>query len=812
MQTATIPEPVVVDALGELDQYLSDRLAPLMIAESMTVLARVPVDRVARQVHTWAAAQRAASSLPLADYLFHALRKVQIVGEFRLLPPSLFSSFFAGLQKGVLALTPAEQRPLLAADLAKLGQTDTRSVEQVERLHRPAGASEGKAEAPRAEPAEPARGGKLRLWAGLTLPEATLRRLSLLFDTLGQLAPSVPAKRRVALAADAFATASSAASSPAEMDAQLQQFSASGVVAHTYEAFRMLGESLPAWWAPGLPDASQAGPQIQAMRRMITLTSDRRETSRRFREMVENAIEQFNAGAMGRAVRMFDLALGMLQRGEVEPDTVEPLRAKGHQSLDPERLGELLDDRDRRGFPRVVLRFFRAFDPEELLDELAGESRRDKRLRLLALLEAHGDEGRRRAFERLTRTPYVTRDYYLFRNLVHLLRKIPRSVNTTWELEHEIARVIRCLVPDSPAFLIKEIVSYLAVTRHRVAEQALVLFVDALEAALAQNSSEAEQGKWRAALDAACEALAGWPSPRAWAAVVEHGLKSDPRLGNTLARVAKLGCHDLSETPSLNARVTSAAFAELPADGRTVPEPQLERLHHFVRALSATRSAEAQAFLEVLALRCSQHQVGRDAGDALRGLSAPSTSEPGGGFSGDLDVFGLPALLHTLADLRQSGTLTILDGAGEKAATVRYEKGRLAGARYGELAGIPAFYALLERLVPGRFSFVPDQQPSPNFEPAEVLPLLLEGLRRQDELRRLEALLPREAVLLAKLGGGPPAIATETDSALLGTLWGAVNNGSAAGDCERLVAVDPDRVWATLAAWLEAGAISIAPF
>ena len=439
MQTATIPEPVVVDALGELDQYLSDRLAPLMIAESMTVLARVPVDRVARQVHTWAAAQRAASSLPLADYLFHALRKVQIVGEFRLLPPSLFSSFFAGLQNGVLALTPAEQRPLLAADLAKLGQTDTRSVEQVERLHRPAGASEGKAEAPRAEPAEPARGGKLRLWAGLTLPEATLRRLSLLFDTLGQLAPSVPAKRRVALAADAFATASSAASSPAEMDAQLQQFSASGVVAHTYEAFRMLGESLPAWWAPGLPDASQAGPQIQAMRRMITLTSDRRETSRRFREMVENAIEQFNAGAMGRAVRMFDLALGMLQRGEVEPDTVEPLRAKGHQSLDPERLGELLDDRDRRGFPRVVLRFFRAFDPEELLDELAGESRRDKRLRLLALLEAHGDEGRRRAFERLTRTPYVTRDYYLFRNLVHLLRKIPRSVNTTWELEHEIA-------------------------------------------------------------------------------------------------------------------------------------------------------------------------------------------------------------------------------------------------------------------------------------------------------------------------------------------------------------------------------------
>jgi hypothetical protein len=811
MKAAAIPEPVVADALGELDQYLSDRLAPLMIAEAMTVLARVPVDRVARQVHGWAEAQRAASGLPLADYLFHALRKVQIVGEFRLLPPSLFSSFFASLQKGVLALTPADQRGLLAADLAKLGQTDTRSVEQVERLHRPAGTNEGQAPAPRAEEPEPPRGGKLRLWAGLTLPEATLRRLNLLFDTLGQLAPSVPAKRRAALAADAFATASSGASSPAEMDAQLQQFSASGIVAHTYEAFRMLGESLPGWWAPGLSDPSQTGPQIQAMRRMITLTSDRQETSRRFHEMVENAIEQFNAGAVGRAVRMFDLALGMLQRGEVEPETVEALRAKGHHSLDPERLGELLGAGDRQGFPRVVLRFFRAFDPEELLDELAGESRRDKRLRLLALLEAHGDEGRRRAFERLTRTPYDTRDYYLFRNLVHLLRKIPRSVNTTWELEHEIARVIRCLVPDSPAFLIKEIVSFLTLTHHRVAEQALVLFVDALDSALANKASESEQGQWRAALDTTCAALAGWPSPRAWAAVVEHGLKGDARLGDPLARLAELGCQDLSEAPSLNARVTSAAFAELPADGRTASEPQLERLHHFVRALKATRSSEAHAFLEILALRCSRAPVGREASDVLRGVSASAPSDTGGGFAGDLDVFGLPALLHTLADLRQSGTLTIMDAEGQKAATVRYEKGRLAGARFGELASVSAFYALLERLFPGRFSFVPDHgQPSPNFEPAEVLPLLLEGLRRQDELRRLEALVPRDALLLAKVKGSPPAVAGETDSALLSTLWEAVNGGAAAGDCERLAAVDSYRVWATLASWLESGAIAIA--
>jgi hypothetical protein len=88
--------------------------------------------------------------------------------------------------------------------------------------------------------------------------------------------------------------------------------------------------------------------------------------------------------------------------------------------------------------------------------------------------------------------------------------------------------------------------------------------------------------------------------------------------------------------------------------------------------------------------------------------------------------------------------------------------------------------------------------------------LLLEGLRRQDELRRLEALVPRDALLLAKVKGSPPAVAGETDSALLSTLWEAVNGGAAAGDCERLAAVDSYRVWATLASWLESGAIAIA--
>ena len=82
-------EGVVLEALSELRQYLSDRLAPLRVTGSLTVLTRVPPQRVAAEIGSWAKAQQGVGGLPLTDYYFHGLRKVHIVGEFRLLPPPL---------------------------------------------------------------------------------------------------------------------------------------------------------------------------------------------------------------------------------------------------------------------------------------------------------------------------------------------------------------------------------------------------------------------------------------------------------------------------------------------------------------------------------------------------------------------------------------------------------------------------------------------------------------------------------------------------------------------------------------------------
>jgi len=819
MSQTAIPDSVVAEAISELDQYLSDRVAPLMVSEAMMVLARAPIRRVAKAIESWAGAQRTASALPISDYLFHALRKVQIVGEFRLVPPSLFEPFFTRLTVAVLELAPAAERTTLTAELARLGEARTESVDQVERIHRPSGERRAEEAAPAAP--EPERApttktqGRLRLASALALPATVLRRLNTVLDALANLAPATAPERREALAAEALASASAGASSPAELQAQLDEFRSAGLVERTYDAFRLLGERLPGWWAAKLPDSDEAGRSLAAMRRMITLTDDEREAARRFREMVESAIEQFNAGALGRSVRMLDLALQMIERAEIAADTVEPLRAKGHQSLDGEKLRELLAARDRQGFPRVLLRFFRAFAPETLLDELAREPGRERRQLLLSLMEAHGDEGRRAAFDRLARIPVELHEYYVFRNLVRLLRTIPRSVNATWEPEQEIARVIRFLIPDTPLFLVKEIADYLTATHHRVADQALALFVDTLEGALtAGDGSGREQAHWRSALDTVCAVLAASPEAAAWGTVVEHGLKREPQLGSPLARLAELGRQDLAETPELNARVSAAAFAELPADAQNAPREQMQRLHYWVRALSGTRSSEARAFFEILSMRSPETEVGRRARAVLRelGASMPGIVAPHGTLAGDLDVFGLPGLVQSLGELRQTGTLTLIDTAGRAAAHLALEHGRVRNASVGELMGADAFYQLLERPFPGRFSFVAETTPgilglagSP--EGREVTPLLLEALRRQDELRRLETMIAADAVLVPTKGGDPKQVPGEADPAIVAALWRAVATGSTAADLEQAVRVDAYRVWAVIGHWIETGVL-----
>ena len=87
METTQVA-PEVREALLELGQYLSDALPPMMVAGAIELLAGQPPALAAEEIRAWTAAQYQGrnAGLPISDYLFHALRKIHLLEELKLVP------------------------------------------------------------------------------------------------------------------------------------------------------------------------------------------------------------------------------------------------------------------------------------------------------------------------------------------------------------------------------------------------------------------------------------------------------------------------------------------------------------------------------------------------------------------------------------------------------------------------------------------------------------------------------------------------------------------------------------------------------
>jgi hypothetical protein len=116
------------------------------------------------------------------------------------------------------------------------------------------------------------------------------------------------------------------------------------------------------------------------------------------------------------------------------------------------------------------------------------------------------------------------------------------------------------------------------------------------------------------------------------------------------------------------------------------------------------------------------------------------------GLIGDLGELPLPDLVQMTSVGGKTGRLVLFDEEGVVAGVLMFRGGRLVGARAGELAGEKAFYALLA-VRTGRFDF----DPTAELEEDEVnLPtesLLIEGMRRLDEVYRMRRRFPAPAVV-----------------------------------------------------------------
>jgi hypothetical protein len=767
------PFPEHTHPLADLRLFLSSRLPEHRQEDLLSRLAEDPPESVAWEIHHWA--RRPSATGSLAARLSLGLRRLRDLSSFREPISEAHTRFLRQVSEAVISQAPGETRDasglrLAAAPPSWLGRTNPESRTAM----------------------GPSRDG-----------------LSLVLDRLD--ASRTEGSDGWERGKEVREAVLSSALDGVALEATLDDVRRRGLASGTREIFDFLAEAVPRW-PPPHPEAENA-PAVNAMERLVRQAPDDERTARRFDELMEAGIAAFNQGVFGRAGAVFTLAERLLDRGVVEAGRVASLMS-GHERLDPERLRRLLDGRDHGELLRALLGLFRVFDPEAVLDQLGQEPERQRRGLLLALLEAHGARGRQAASNRLRRRPQDPLDVFLLRNLVHLLRRIPRD-GQRCSLKHELASVVRLLVAENPPLLVREVLAYFAETRHPVAEQVLTLFLSTLEDALLSppvGSGEADRDQWRRHLDETAVALARHGTPCARAALLEHGLRTDPELSGAGERLAALGRCDLSALPDLVGRLLQAGRAELPPGFFAQPTPQqARRLLNLVTALAGSSRADGvRELLELLAACFSEHDFGRRAAETLRApvggpLSGPV--DPRAGLFGSLTVFGLPTLVQSLADLQVSGELTLLDQEGRRAATLELERGRLCRAQHGALGGSEAVYQLLERPVHGTFAFVDrshEEEDDQSLPPVTML--LLEGLRRQDELRRAIALVPDDARLVPT-GRPPRAVPGEDDIDLLTTLWEKIVAGVAPSDCEGLLAVDAYRVRRCLACWVEEGAL-----
>jgi hypothetical protein len=800
----------VREAVVELQQYLSDRVAPLMVVDSLALLVHQPPQLLAAEIGAWAAYQRtSAADLSMADLLFHGARKIAMMGELDLVPKPDIAHCLEGVSAALLPQCPEEQRELLSQNLERLRHATLAGIT--------AAAIPVLERQPATKPAQDP--------AATLSPEATLglRRLSLFLERLqplvaGTAGSAPPPEQRHEVASQFMTAAAVQSSTSKELEQHLAPLREFGVDTTLDQVLRTLARTLPGWGS--LPSAAGGaaplvGLQLNAMRQIVSLAEAPEEAATRFRELVHAAIEQFNEGNLGRAVTMFELADQLAVEQKIKPAFLEPLRKGGHEYLDPERLRRFAERPALRPQLKKILDFFVMLQPEGLLRELDGEPRRERRHQLLAMLEVHGEGARAKAWELLkasVENPEAKLDPFFQMNLVYLLRVIPRPA--AGSVEDEISVVMRASGRDSPPPLVKQVIGYFAAVRHDKSERALIAYLRLFENMVLQPETAVySPTDLETLLDRTCIALARYATPRSWRALVDHGLKAEPRLGSPMARLVEAGRQDLSGAKDLVERVIAALRAELPRSllGFTVRKND-ERIVWLIRALSGTPLPEVRAVLEEIVEKHGDQPFAEAASNALAAMDAGSTAAEttGAGFSGDLELFGLPGVLQTISQSQLTGVLSLMSAEGKIEASILLDGGRFLGAQFATLRGEEAAYQLFEKPFPGTFAFVsrPDMsKQGATSAPQDVTSLLLEGVRRHDELKRSAALVP-DQVLLDPTGAASTPLPDEKED-FVRLVWSTIANGTTPVECEAAVKTDGYRVRRLLAHWVEEGALKV---
>lgn len=589
----------------------------------------------------------------------------------------------------------------------------------------------------------------------------------------------------------------------------------------TTGVFRALADEVPDWAVAGDGSvATPSGAPIDAMYRIIAMDPDRDRTGKRWEQMVKTAVEHFNRGALARAVTLCELATRMVTEEEIDAETAEKIRDRTGRQLSEDRLLEDARAAARHPLLRKLLEFFPSYSPHRLIDRLAAEPDRHRRRYLLLLLEVHGMGGRQVIIERLETTLLApardTETWFLQRNLVYLLNRLPRpsDADLGWELRLvEVLTRVRMPVP-----LVREAVVFASSIPHPAAAALLIDRMREVEKLLvdAAEGVHPVPQLWRLANSLAV-ALARVGTTDARLALLEHALSFHPRLGDTASRLAELEGVDLSGQPEVVAVLLESLrqLAPMRVLGVTVASNE-GALLAIVKALTATRTSEVRKALEEVARRYPDREFGKLAADTSRVEFELAPLQDGrkveeekseSVLTGDLGVFGLPQLVQSLEQSRASGQLRLRGENRNIYAVFRFVGGQMAECVAGGLRGDDAFYQAFQHPSAGTFEFLRDDA-KPTGEEKAVFPLLMEAIRRYDEFRSVRNVVGDDAFVRAT-GSRPSTPEEEEDGELVRVVWTRIREGATVTECELAARKDSFRVRRLLAHWVKEGAAEV---
>jgi hypothetical protein len=533
--------------------------------------------------------------------------------------------------------------------------------------------------------------------------------------------------------------------------------------------------------------------------------------------LVDTAVGEFNKESLGRAVTLLDLADSMATRKEVDGVFAQSVQRRAHAKIDMDVLRKVMDSEDKHHLLRRFIGFFHLFSPAELLLELEEQENRDRRRFLLDLLLVHGARSREAVFEDLSEaaTGSATFPWYYKRNLIYLLRTIPRDAETPVETEIDV--LVGNSKTNDPLPLLRETLGALGQLRSDRAVTALAATISELEEALlGERELQHEPDQLRSLLDSTVKALVRMSLPEARRAVVAHGLKRKSELGYTLERLTWLADQDMSKEPDLVSRLIREIRAELPKKvfGLTLKTGRRDYVvESLLKTLSSTNTASVRELLTEIVRGYEGQPFVKTAERILEGFSSPvgtkTSSSPT--LSGDLELFGLPNLLQNLADSQIGGVLRVYDRGGEISSEIWLEDGRVLGARGGRLNGEVAVLELLENPAPGRFELAETDGKIPHeartVEDLSIQSILFEGIRRYDEFKRAASVVPDDS-RYQPAGGQPTLPEGETDAELFKEVWRLASAGSSPVECEREVPVDRYRIRCLFEHWQAEGVLT----